>query len=65
VLDIDSLEVTTPCAPEKKSDEIVDYKQQYEILKVKHDDLWRQYNTVMRIYSSELARAWHLLDKTH
>jgi hypothetical protein len=65
VLDIDSLEVATPCVTEKKSDEVVDYKHQYEILKTKYNDLWREYNTVRGIYSSELSRAWQLLNNKH
>jgi hypothetical protein len=59
VLDIDSLEVATPGTTEKKSDETVDYKQQYELMKVKYDALWREYNTVKGV----LSKTFELLGK--
>lgn len=54
VLDIDILEVAQAGLVKNKSDETVDYKQQYELLKVKYDGLWREYNTVKGILSKTL-----------
>lgn len=59
ILDIDSLEVAQPETTEKKSEETVDYKQQYELLKVKYDCLWREYNTLNGV----LSKVWGLLEK--
>jgi hypothetical protein len=64
VLDIDSLEVTTPCAPEKKSDEVVDYKHQYEILKTKYNTLNIKYESLGREYNTMkecLRNAWEVM----